>query len=506
MSVNFNVAGHPSIIGGFGDETLTSSPEGTDVLGRLLDASSKIPGLTFVSSQNLEVLGHLGAGRDLIVTGPERLASITCAALPAIAGAELVVVIAYSIQSIRRMKTRFEALQICTESFDLAPTKEEKRVIWEAMDRREVQILLVTPGRLSSDRFCSRLRRRTISVIVIDQAQLMSPWSHKFIPSYRFVGAFLSSLDAREDTAPTQKVAIIWNPNGRMMRDLTNHLSLNSPEQGRLTAEALPGLDIEFQSITAEAEREKYIVRELDRSGGQGVIYCNSIKQIYDTAALLESRQEEFGVIRPGLHEIEINKIRRNFEDGSLRIVVVIGVFLSDAETAQGLEFCIFNGMPDSVEMMGRELLGVEDAGFIRCIVLVGEKDYYHHRFAIDKNYPDPLALRACVQGIRDIFGHQNMLTPKAMLTHLSLAIPFPTDEIELCMQVLFREGVLKKILDSETNNVYVAFTNTAEGEADFWHDYPIRKINHIARLDQMREFTTKGQDTLRHFQNLIRL
>ncbi len=505
MSINFNVAGHPSIIAGFGDETLENSPEGNDAFRRLLVASRKIPGLTFVSRQNLEVLEHLGAGLDLIVTGPERLASITCAALPAIAGAELVVVVGHSIQSIRRMKTRFEALQICTESFDLAPTKEEKRIIWEAMDRGEVQLLLVTPGRLSSERFCSRLRRRTISVIVIDQAQLMSPWSHKFVPSYRFVGEFLASLDDRENTALTQKVAIIWNPNGRMTKDLTNHLSLKSPQHGRLTAEALPGLDIEFQFVTEEAEREKFIVQELERSGGQGVIYCNSIKQIYDTAALLESRHEEFAVIRPGLHELEINKIRRNFEDGSLRIVVVIGVFLSDVETAHGLEFCVFNGMPESVEMMGRELLGVEDAGFIRCIVLVGGKDYYHHRFAIDKNYPDPLALRACVQGIRDIFGHKNMLTPQAMLTHLALAIPFPSDEIELCMQVLFREGVLKKILDSVTNCVYVAFTDTAEGEADFWHEYPIRKIHHIARLDQMRDFTTKGHETLRHLQNLIR-
>ncbi len=506
MSINFNVAGHPAIIGGFGAETLESFPQGQDVLGRLLDASSKIPGLTFVSSQNLEVLEHLGGGRDLIVTGPERLASITCAALPAIAGAELVVVIAYSMNSIRRMKARFEALQICTESFDLAPTKEEKRFIWEAMDRGDVQILLVTPGRLASDRFCDRLRRRSLGVIVIDQAQLMSPWSHKFVPAYRFVGDFLASLNAREHVAPPQKIAIVWNPNGRMVRDLTKHLSLNSPHQGRLTAEALPGLDIEFRMITAEADRQKFMIQELERSGGQGIIYCNSTKQVHDTAALLESRNEEFGIIRVGQNEIETNSIRRSFEDGSLRIVVAIGAFLSDLESAQGLEFCLFNGMPDSVEMMGRELLGVEDAGFIRCVVLVGEKDYYQHRFSIDKNYPDPLALRACVQGIRDIFGHKNMLSPTALLTHLALAIPFPADEIDLCMQVLFREGVLKKIIASDTNIVYVAFTDTAEGEADFWHEYPIRKINHIARLDQMREFTTKSQDTVRHFQNLIRL
>ena len=365
MSINFNVAGIPAIIGGFGAESLEHCPPGSDILGRLLHASSIIPGLTFVSPENLEVLEHLGKGTDLIVTGPERLASITCAALPAIAKRELVVVIAYSMNSIRRMKARFEGLQIRTESFDLAPTKDEKRDIWEAMDKGNVQILLVTPGRLASDRFCERLRRRSIGVIIVDQAQLMSPWSHKFIPSYRFVGAFLSSLNTQAGTGP-QKIAIVWNPNGRLTQDLTKHLSMKSPFHGRLTTESIPGLGIEIRNVTTDADREKFLRQELDRSGGQGVIYCNSIKQVYDTSALLESRQEEFAVIRPGLSEFEISQIRRKFEEGALRIVVSIGVFLSDIESCQGLEFTVFNGLPDSVEMMARELLGIEDAGFIR--------------------------------------------------------------------------------------------------------------------------------------------
>jgi superfamily II DNA helicase RecQ len=503
MSMYYNAASCPDSNDGFSAESLQSSLSGHDVLGRLVDASTKIPGLTSVSPENLEVIEHLGSGRDLIVTGPDRLASITCAALPAIVGCGLVVVVAHSMNSIRRMKTRFEGLKITTESFDLAPTKAEKREIWERMDRRDVQILLVTPGRLASHRFRDRLRRRVISIVIVDQAQLMSPWSHKFLPYYRFVGPFLASLQSH--LGRPQKIAIVWNPNARMTHDLTKLLELNNPYEGRLLPDATPGYGVECMTGPSDPDRAKIILQELNRSGGQGVIYCNSIKQLFDTTHLLESKNEEFAVIRPGMDEFTTTGVRQQFESGQLRIAVVIGAFLSEIENTQGLEFVIFNGMPDSAETMARELFGVEDSRFIRSIVICSEKDYFQHRFSIDKNYPDALVMRACVQGVRDVFGSKTSVIPETLVTHVKMATPFPGDDVEQCLQVLFREGLLEKTVDHDTGTMYVRFSLSPEEEASFWHEYPIRKIDHIARLDRMREFSSKEGDRARHLQSLIR-
>ena len=503
MTTEFNAAGSLNTDDRFDATGLVNSPSGQDVLGRLIDASSKIPGLTCVSSENLEVLEHLGRGRDLIITGPDRLASMACAALPAIAGCGLILVVAPSMNSIRRMKARFEGLQIHTESFDLAPTKAEKRAIWDAMDQGFVQILLVTPGRLASQRFRERLRRRNISSVIIDQAHLMSPWSHRFLPSYRFVGSFLSSLNA--GGASPQKIAILWNPNGRMTLDLSKLLSMQTPYQGRLVAEALPGIGVESVSAPTDADREKIIAQELDRSGGQGVIYCGNITHLFRTADLLKNLGEDYAVIRPGMDEFQTTQIRQRFEAGTLRVVAVIGPFLSDIESAQGLEFVLFNGMPDSAETIARELFGVEDAGFIRSVVIVGEKDYFQQRFLIDKNYPDTLVMRACVLGVRDVFGSKQVVTPETLSTHVKMATPFPAEDVEQCLQVLFREGLLEKSIDQDTGTVYVALRLTQEEESSFWHEYPLRKIDHIARLDKMRDFASKDGDRARHLQSLIR-
>ena len=503
MSMDLNAASCSAGDSSYSSESLERSPVGQDVLGRLVDASTRIPGLTSVSSENLEVIEHLGTGRDIIVSGPDRLASVTCAALPAAAGYGLVVVVTHSMNSIKRMKARFESINVNTESFDLAPTKAEKRQIWDRMDRREIQILLVTPGRLSSQRFRDRLRRRDIAIIIVDQAQLMSPWSHKFLPNYRFVGNFLASLQS-EHKRP-QKIAIVWNPSARVTHDLTKLLSLNNPYQGRLTPEVIPGFGIDCLPASSDQDRLKIIEKELERSCGQGVIYCNSIKQLYDTTELLTRLGEEFSVIRPGIDDFTASKTRQQFESGNIRVVVSIGPVLSEIENTQGIEFVIFNGMTDSAETLAKEVFGVEDSGFVRAVVICGEKDYFQHRFSIDKNYPDALVMRACLQGVRDVFGSKSAVTLETLSSHVKMATPYPGDDVEQCLQVMFREGLLEKLVDQETGSQYVGCAVTAEEESNFWHEYPLRKIDHISRLDKMREFSAKEGDRARLLRSLIR-
>ena len=503
MSMDLNAASCSPGDASYSAESLDSSSRGQDILGRLVDASTSIPGLTYVSSENLEVIEHLGKGRDIIVSGPDRLASITCAALPAAAGCGLVLVVTHSIQSIRRMKTRFCALNINSESFDLAPTKAEKKIIWDRMDHGDVQILLVTPGRLSSQRFRERLRRRDIGIVIIDQAQLMSPWSHKFLPNYRFVGSFLASLQSQ--IKRPQKIAIVWNPSARVTHDLTKLLCLNEPFQGRLSPETVPGFGVECITATNDLDRLNILDLELNRSAGQGVIYCNSIKQLYDTADLLEKKGEEFAIIRPGIDEFSANKARQQFETGDVRIVISIGPFLSEIENTRCVEFVIFNGMTDSTETLAREIFGVEDSGFIRTVVICGEKDYFHHRFSIDKNYPDALLMRACFQGVKDVFGSKSAVSLETLSAHIKMATPYPDEDVSQCLQVMFREGLLEKLPDQDTGIDHVAFSVSLEEEANFWHEYPLRKIDHVTRLDKMRDFTSKEGDRARLLRSLIR-
>lgn len=503
MTMEFNAAGSPATDGGFDVEISEVTTSDADLLERLIGASTRIPGLTLVTSSNLEILKSLGAGRDLIVSGPDRLASLTCAALPAIADYGLVLVVTNSLVSIRKLKTRFESLNIRTESFDLAPTKPEKRCIWEALDRDEIQILLVTPGRLSSRRFRERLKRRNASLIIIDQAQLMSPWSHRFEPNYRFLGNFLASLE-NSGKSP-QKVALVWNPTPRINHDLSRLLGLKNPIEGRLAGCSKPELGLVAKVANTDDHRGEILTDALDQNETQCVIYCNNLKQLFDTEKLLADRREDFAVIRPGLPEFQMSSIRKRFESGELRIVATIGPFLSQIDSAPGVECVIFNGMPESPECLAREILTIEDSHFIRATIITSEKDYFQHRFLIDKNYPDALVMRACMQGVRDVFGSKLAVTPDTLVSHVKMATPYAVDDVEHCIQVLFREGVLEKVFDNDTQTMFVRFSLTLEEEVNFWHEYPLRKIDHVARLDKMREISLKDGDFARALQSSIR-
>jgi ATP-dependent DNA helicase RecQ len=505
MTMEFNAADRPMTDGGFNVLVSETTTPHMNALKRLIDASSKIPGLTLVSPNNLEILESLGKGLDLIISGPERLASLTCAALPAMANCGLVLVVTHSLTSIRKLKNRFEDLHIRTQSFDLAPSKPEKRSIWEALDRDEIQILIVTPGRLASRRFRERLKRRETSLIIIDQAHLMSPWSHRFEPNYRFLGSYLTSFNNKQKK-PTQKVALVWNTNARISHDLSKLLALRTPTLGRLTPCSQPTFAIESKIVSSDCERTDILTNELDSCEGQIVIYCNTIRQLFDSEKILIKKGYKFAVNRPGLDEFLKSNIRKRFESGEIQVLLTIGPFLSDLESTQGLDRIIFNGLPDSPESLAKEIFTIDDRNAVNVRILSSEKDYFHHRFLIDKNYPDTLVMRACVEGVRDVFGSKQAVTPEALVAHVKMATPYPGDDIEHCIQVLFREGVLEKLFDNDSQTMFVNFALSIEDEANFWHEYPLRKIDHVSRLDRMRELSNKNNDYARYLKSMIRV
>jgi hypothetical protein len=106
---------------------------------------------------------------------------------------------------------------------------------------------------------------------------------------------------------------------------------------------------------------------------------------------------------------------------------------------------------------------------------------------------------------VRDVFGSKNAVTPDTLAAHVKTATPFPQEDVEQCLQVLIREGMLERVVDQDSGQTFVKFNASTEDEASFWHEYPLRKIDHVGRLDRIREFVAKDGDRSRQLLSLIR-
>lgn len=476
-------------------ETLAATPS-YDVLTtaakRLSQIGVKVP-------QAVELYQFIAQRRDCIVTGSEQLFLSAAIAVPTLCPHGFIIAVMPSMEALRRARRMLESWHVRVVSFDLAPTKADKQEIWEKLDRDDADVILVSPGRLASMRFRERLRRRNISLIVVDQAQMMSPWSNRFLPNFRQVGGFLASF------VDVPKMAHVWSTQNRVAHDLQKLLGMKSPHIGKLGGDDNMTPFIEGRTVVSDDERVGVLSEFLPRHDCQGVIHVGSVKLLHDTKTWLESLGETPAIVRPGIDEFSTQKIRTAFENGEIRIVISQGPFLSTLERAPGLEFIVFNGMPESVEFLGQELFAHETASPLACQIISNERDFFHHRFAIDKNYPDSLVLRACFQGVKDAFGSNKIVPPETLKTHVKTATPYPDEDIAQCLNVLHREGLIEHVLDAANDQLMVKLT-TSGSDIEFWHEYPLRKLDQIGRLERTRDFLTAAGDKGKLLRTLLRI
>ncbi|MCX6125902.1 MAG: hypothetical protein NTV34_14305 [Proteobacteria bacterium] len=443
-----------------------------------------------ITPQQPAALLHALTSQDsLALVGDERSFLVAAVVIPALSGVGLTAVISPSMDSLRRAKRLLENYSVRVGAFDLAPTKADKRLIWESLDRGEIDVILASPGRLASLRFRDRLAQRNLKSIVVTQAHLMSPWSHRFNPAFRQVASFIKGLNG------CNKSAHIWSTEKTLHQDVHRILGLKSPYCGTLSSDI--SLTPTLTGLLVKADEERLIQMEkfFLHHDCQGVIYVGSVKQLYDTKKWLESLGEFPMISRPAMDEFSLQKVRSAFEQGETRIVVSQGAFLSTLEQAPGVEFIIFNGLPNSLEYLGQEIFAQESASPIACLCLSSEHDYYNHRFAIDKNYPDALTMRACFQGVKDAFGSAPYVPVETLLKHVKVATPFTEDDITQCLDVMHREGLIETILDTATDSIVVKMSEAQEDEGNFWHQYPLRKLEQISKLERTRDFLTSMGD-----------
>ena len=120
-----------------------------------------------------------------------------------------------------------------------------------ALDRNEIDILLISPERLANERFQTRVLAgiaARIALLVIDEAHCISDWGHDFRPHYRLLERIVRTLPQNLRLLATTATA-----NNRVMEDLTAVLGPNMKvSRGDLNRSSLTLQTIRMRS---QAER-----------------------------------------------------------------------------------------------------------------------------------------------------------------------------------------------------------------------------------------------------------
>jgi ATP-dependent DNA helicase RecQ len=155
-----------------------------------------------------------------------------------------------------------------------------------AIQRNDVDILLISPERLANERFRQEVLAAIagrISLLVIDEAHCISDWGHDFRPHYRLLERIVRGLPANLRLLATTATA-----NNRVMADLQRVLGPNlEVSRGALNR---PSLLLQTRRLPSQAERLAWLAAQVTALPGHGIIYTLTVRDAVQVAEWLRSR------------------------------------------------------------------------------------------------------------------------------------------------------------------------------------------------------------------------
>ncbi|MFP5345739.1 MAG: RecQ family ATP-dependent DNA helicase [Actinomycetes bacterium] len=158
--------------------------------------------------------------------------------------------------------------------------------VTSAVLRDEVDVLLVSPERLTNERFAAELLPTLVSrcgLLVVDEAHCISDWGHDFRPDYRRIRHLLAALP---DSTPV--LATTATANSRVVHDVEEQLGAGGVPvltvRGPLARESLR---LGALRLPEAGDRLAWLAAHLPSLPGSGIVYTLTVAAAEDTAALL---------------------------------------------------------------------------------------------------------------------------------------------------------------------------------------------------------------------------
>jgi ATP-dependent DNA helicase RecQ len=255
----------------------------------LLKLGSGLPNASFREGQE-EAIRHVveGRGRLLVVqkTGwGKSFVYFIATKLLREAGAGPALLISPLLALMRNQIAAAERMGVRAKTIN-SDNQDEWQNVEAAIQRNEVDILLISPERLANERFRTEVLARVagrIALLVIDEAHCISDWGHDFRPHYRLLERIVRTLPAN-----LRLVATTATANNRVMDDLTTVLGPSlGVSRGDLNR---PSLTLQTMRLHSQAERLAWLAAQVPALPGNGIIYTLTVRDAVQVADWLQSR------------------------------------------------------------------------------------------------------------------------------------------------------------------------------------------------------------------------
>ena len=293
-----------------------------------------------------EIIESIGSGHDTLGLMPTGGGKSITFQVPALCQDGTCIVITPLIALMKDQVDHLRRRGIRAAAIYSGLTREEIVITLENCIFGDIRILYVSPERLASDLFQTKLRHMRVSFITVDEAHCISQWGYDFRPSY------LQIAQIRKLVPNAPVLALTATATPAVVQDIQQKLSQKDTNFNvfRMSFERK---NLAYVVRHAPDKREQ-LIHILESVKGSAIVYARSRRRTKEYAELLSEAGISATFYHAGLDSAVKDERQRGWQQDKVRVMVATNAFGMGIDKPD-VRLVIHIDCPDSIEAYFQE-------------------------------------------------------------------------------------------------------------------------------------------------------
>jgi ATP-dependent DNA helicase RecQ len=332
-------------------------------------------------------------------------------------------------------------------------TREEIIVALENCIFGDYKFLYISPERLDTEIFRTKLRSMKVSMITVDESHCISQWGYDFRPAY------LKIAEIRQLLPDVPVLALTATATPEVVDDIQRKLDFK--EESRVFRMSFERNNLAYIVRPTENKQEE-LLHILNKVKGSAIVYTRNRKRTREVAELLNDNNLSATFYHAGLNNDVKDLRQKEWLQEEKRVMVATNAFGMGIDKPN-VRIVIHMDMPDSPEAYFQEAgRAGRDGQKAYAVLLYAKSDKVNLKKRITDTFPDK-------DYIKDVYENLQYYFQMAMGDGLGCTLAFNLDEFcrnfkhfpvqaDSALKILTRAGYLE-YTDEQDNGSRLIFT-----------------------------------------------